>query len=176
MECLHHINFLKRLRIKHALQCFCRILDGTVISVLMDIKLVLSYIHRQGRMCSKKLCILALTIWEDCIKRQTFLVAAYLPCTQNSMVDFLSKRGTSLHKWGLSWTYFLLVFEKWVYIFATRPKKCHVFCYCGRLDSLSSLQFLSDVWLSAVAYRLWTKLFFYLSLFSCYIGLSSSKG
>ena len=88
---------------------------------------VVSYINNQGGTTSAHLCDRAIHLWKFCIKRDISISAVYVPGSQNSKADRLSRLENRDHSYSLSEDYFELISN-----FISFPLK--VDCFASRLN------------------------------------------
>lgn len=98
--------------VRLACQAFQTNLQGKCISVLTDNTRAMFYINKQGGAHSPHLCQEALTLWEYCIAHSSHLEAFYLPGSQNTLADHLSRSFVSHHEWSFYPNVLNMVFQR----------------------------------------------------------------
>ena len=93
-----------------------------------DNSTVVAYINKQGGTTCKKLCDLALQLWQFCIDRDISLAASHVAGVLNDKADKLSRRDVVDHDYSLSSSTFeslsdCLSFHLEVDLFASRLNK-----------------------------------------------------
>ena len=122
-----HINSLEFKAVFFAFRCFFRYTFNCSILIHSDNISVVTYINNQGGTCSARLCDMAITLWEFCIKRDISISAVHLPGVDNSKADRLSRMENSDHSYSISETFFDLLFNS-----ISFPLK--VDCFASRLN------------------------------------------
>lgn len=97
---VEYINFLELLAIKYVIALFQNLIKGYHIPILMDNTSAVSNINLQSSMVSRKLCILALDLWELFLSLKIHLSATHLPGGQNNQADFLSSFVYFFHQYS----------------------------------------------------------------------------
>jgi ribonuclease HI len=97
-----HINHLELLAVFHGLRAFAKDLQNCNILLRVDNTTALAYINRMGSVHSKVLHELALQIWQWCEIRNIFLVASYIPSSENTRADAESRAQPDILEWELN--------------------------------------------------------------------------
>ena len=90
-DSLVHINSLELKAVFLALESLEGLVAGQSLLIRSDNTTVVSYINFQGGTHSPSLCLLAIELWEWCILRGIYLLAAHIPGKDNLVADFLSR-------------------------------------------------------------------------------------
>ena len=122
-----HINALEFKAVFFAFRCFFRSTFNCSILIHSDNSTVVSYINNQGGTCSARLCDMAITLWEFCLKRKISISAVHLPGVDNSRADRLSRMENSDHSYSISDSFFDLLCK-----YLSFPLK--VDCFASRLN------------------------------------------
>ena len=101
-----HINVLEFLSALFLCQCFLRHKSNCSVRIRSDNTTVVSYINKQGGTCSARLCHLAISLWEFCIKRNIIIKADHIPGVKNDYADYLSRMPDNDHSYFLSQSIF----------------------------------------------------------------------
>lgn len=104
-----HINILELLATKLALLAFLPLIEDKVVAIFMDNSTARAYINRQGGTISRRLCMLAMEIWDWCIQH-IFLIATHIPGDYNTQADLLSRGAIPLHDWEINPAVLLPIF------------------------------------------------------------------
>ena len=110
-----------------AFRCFFRSTFNCSILIHSDNISVITYINNQGGTCSARLCDMAITLWEFCIKRDISISAVHLPGVDNTKADRLSRMENSDHSYSISESFFDLLSNS-----ISFPLK--VDCFASRLN------------------------------------------
>ena len=122
-----HINSLEFKAVFFGFRCFFRSTFNCSILIHSDNMTVVTYINNQGGTCSARVCDLAITLWEFCIKRNISISAVHLPGMDNSKADRLSRMENSDHSYSISELFFDQLIN-----FISFPLK--VDCFASRLN------------------------------------------
>ena len=96
-----HINILELQAVIFLFRCFFWSTYNCNIAVRSDNSTVVAYINRQGGTVSRRLCDLALELWEFCIARDLVVRASHVGGALNVRADFLSRLGVPDHSYFL---------------------------------------------------------------------------
>ena len=91
---------------------------GRSLLIRSDNTTVVSYINYQGGTHSPSLCLLAIELWEWCLRRGIHFSAAHIPGEDNLVADFLS-RGKFLPS---EWTLNPLIFQRICQVLVSQPE------------------------------------------------------
>ena len=108
-ESSHHINFLELTAVLLGIQSFFSGFSSTQLLVLCDNTPTVNYINHMGGTRSRSLCSLALKLWDYCLSHNIWLRAVYLPGTENTNADELSRYFSDNHDYFLSSHYFSIL-------------------------------------------------------------------
>ena len=122
-----HINSLEFKAVFFAFRCFFRSTFNCSILIHSDNMSVVTYINNQGGTCSARICDMAITLWEFCIKRNISISAVHLPGVDNTKADRLSRMENSDHSYSISDSFFDLLCRS-----ISFPLK--VDCFASRLN------------------------------------------
>ena len=117
-DSLVHINSLELKAVFLALKSLEGLVAGQSLLIRSDNTTVVSYINFQGGTHSPSLCLLAIELWEWCILRGIYLLAAHIPGKDNLVADFLS-RGKFLPS---EWTLNPLIFRQICQVIVPQPE------------------------------------------------------
>ena len=139
-----HINILEMKAVLLLFQSFFRQTRDCSVLIKTDNTTVVAYVNNQGGSCSARLCSLALDLWHFCILRHIMIHAIYLPGSQNTEADALSRMPSNDHSYSLSQEVFddiqaILSFPLTIDCFASRLSYKLPIYYSWQLDPLSSL-------------------------------------
>ena len=101
-ESTAHINWLELKAAFLAVQCYARQLHNCHIQIFLDNRVAVAYINKMGGTHSRKLCDLALEMWEWCIERRLTVHAEHLLGKFNVTADFESRHPNDSSDWQLS--------------------------------------------------------------------------
>ena len=124
-ESAFHINILELLAVLYAFQSLFRTTFSCAIMVKSDNSTVVAYINKQGGTTCRKLCDLALSLWDFCVVRNITLAASHVAGVRNGRADKLSRLDAGDHDYYLSSSMFAsfsqsLSFPLKVDLFASR--------------------------------------------------------
>ena len=105
-----HINFLELKAIHFSILHFLDLLEDKVISIRCDNSSAVYYLNKKGGTHSKKLCLLALEIWNLARLHNFKIIASHISGIDNSSADYLS-RFSHYHEYGLSHHAFKLLLD-----------------------------------------------------------------
>ena len=100
-ESVFHINYLELKAAFLALQTFMKQKNNVGVLLRMDNQTAIAYVNKMGGPTLSPLCILALQIWEWCMKRNITLHAEYLPGRDNIEADWESRHQRDSSDWQL---------------------------------------------------------------------------
>ena len=92
----HHINLLELWAIHLALRQLRKRLYDQSILVKCDNMSVVTYINKMGGVRSRSLCLQSVNLLLWCSRHRIFIQAAHLPGADNTLADFLSRKGTTI--------------------------------------------------------------------------------
>jgi hypothetical protein len=119
-------NLLELLAGGFAVQLFETEVIGHVVKLNMDNTTAVSYINKMGG-SKMHLARISLQIWNWCLKRETFLIAQYLPGVDNITADKLSRNLIDRSDWKLNPKIFQALQNLWgpfqIDLFASRLNK-----------------------------------------------------
>ena len=120
-----HINILELMAVLYAFQSLFRTTYSCAVMVKSDNSTVVAYINKQGGTTCRKLCDLALELWEFCIVRNISLAASHVAGIHNERADKISRLDVVDHDYSLSPSTFdslshVLSFPLTVDLFASR--------------------------------------------------------
>ena len=121
----YHINVLELLAVLYAFQSLYRTTYSCSILVKSDNSTVVAYINKQGGTTCRKLCNLAIELWDFCVVRNIRLAASHVAGVLNVQADKLSRLDVVDHDYFLSSYMFdsiscVLSFSLSVDLFASR--------------------------------------------------------
>ncbi|XP_053897493.1 uncharacterized protein LOC128844114 [Malaclemys terrapin pileata] len=124
-----HIHLLELRAVRNTYAHFLPLITGSHIKILMDNIACMYYINHQGEARSLSLCMEAMKLCNWCISHNVTLSVAYLPGTQNMIVDKRSHTFPHNYKWEMHPLVLHNLFIQWVTsstdLFATyQNKKC----------------------------------------------------
>ena len=137
-----HINWLELQAVWLTLQHFLPQLRGTVVEVLSDNMMTVSYINKQGGTHSLSLCRLALDLWEWCDEHRIVISAVHLAGESNVLADALSRGNYCPTEWTLHRLTFESLWQVWerpfVDMFASAKNAQLPVYYCLGADPQAS--------------------------------------
>ena len=131
-----HINVLEMKAILLGLKSFFKDIKNVDILVKSDNTSAVAYVNKMGGTVSKQCDSMARKIWNFCEKRNIWIIASYIPGTENHEADFCSRNFTDNTEWELNNTIFDDICDRWgtptIDLFASRTNhKCSTFVSWG---------------------------------------------
>lgn len=119
-----HINVLELKAVFCGLKSLCRNFKDLHLQVQSDNFTAVTYINNMGGSKSLTCHEVTVEIWEFCIQRNIYLSANYIPGSQNTNADKLSREVVDRHDWMLKPDIFHIIQEKYpsieIDLFASR--------------------------------------------------------
>ena len=97
-----HINLLELWAVFLGIKSFFRGSEPVNLLVLCDNTPTVNYINKMGGTRSRYLCSLSLQLWDYCLDHNIWVKAVYLPGSDNSRADTLSRHFSDSHDYFLS--------------------------------------------------------------------------
>ena len=120
------INCLELMAGLYTLQSFEELVSGEIAALGMDNTTAVSYINKQGGGV-QHLNTITQRIWNWCLQRDIYVRAYYLPGTENTTADTLSRKHRDRNDWKLKPEFFSILDQLWgphtIDLFATHLNK-----------------------------------------------------
>ena len=100
-EVIFPINYLELFAIFHALRAFCSDTKNIHVSVQSDSTSAIAYINNMGGIASFQMDQLALELWQQCLVREIYISASYIPGVFNVKAGFSSRNFSHSTEWML---------------------------------------------------------------------------
>lgn len=97
-----HMNCLEFLAVQNVLQTFLPVLVNRTVLVISDNVTTVFYINQQGGTRFRRLCKLAIALWNWCLPHGITLQTVHIPWVENTSADVLSRSWVSHGDWSLN--------------------------------------------------------------------------
>ena len=119
-----HINYRELLAAFFAIKSFCQNERNVVVKIFLDNTTAIAYINNMGGCKSIDCNRLAVDIWNWCLERQIYVIAAFLPGKYNIEADYFSRHFNDQLEWQMNKKIFKKLCNIWgtpdIDLFASR--------------------------------------------------------